>query len=120
VRKLITTLLITSVAFPATASALPYTGYQDLRNPDTRGDAIAAERAQYQDLRNPDTRGDAIAAERGVKPAAVARVARVDRAGEPDGFDWGDAGIGASAMLGLLAVAGGVLVLAGTQRRPLA
>jgi hypothetical protein len=120
VRKLITTLLITSVAFPATASALPYTGYQDLRTPDTRGDAIAAERAQYQDLRNPDTRGDAIAAERGVKPAAVARVARVDRAGEPDGFDWGDAGIGASAMLGLLAVAGGVLVLAGTQRRPLA
>ena len=98
-RKLITTLLITSVAFPATASALP-TGYQDLRNPDTRGDAIAAER--------------------GVKPAAVARVARVDRAGEPDGFDWGDAGIGASAMLGLLAVAGGVVVLAGPQRRRLA
>jgi hypothetical protein len=35
------------------------------------------------------------------------------------GFDWGDAGIGASAILGLVLFAGGV-VLAGRKRRPLA
>jgi hypothetical protein len=35
------------------------------------------------------------------------------------GFDWGDAGIGASALLGLVLFAGGV-VLAGRKRRPLA
>ncbi len=134
-KKLTTALLVASAAFPASASALPRyddlrspdardaaiqaerAAYQDLRNPDTRGDAIAAERAGYQDLRNPDTRGDAIAAERGIKPVTVARV---DRAGASDGFDWGDAGIGASAMLGLLAVAGGAFVVAGGQRRRLA
>ena len=121
---------------PASATALPHyddlrspdardaaefepdpAAYQDLRNPDTRGDAIAAERAAYQDLRNPDARGDTIAAERGIKPVIVARV---DRAAASDGFDWGDAGIGASAMLGLLAVAGGAFVVAGGQRRRLA
>jgi hypothetical protein len=71
---------------------------QDLRNPDTRD---AAE-ASYLDLRNPDTRD---AAESGASPAVT-----VFRLPQPDavdaGLDWGDAGIGAGATLGLVLLLG--------------
>ena len=59
-KKLTTALLVASAAFPASATALPAT--TTCARPSDA--AIQAERAAYQDLRNPDTRGDAIAAER--------------------------------------------------------
>jgi hypothetical protein len=34
-----------------------------------------------------------------------------------NGFEWSDAGIGAAAMLGLIALCGGVLLLVSSRRR---
>jgi hypothetical protein len=52
------------------------------------------------------------------KPSPQA--AQVGRAPAPSGFDWGDAGIGAAAGLGLSMVAvGGSLVIAGKRRHRL-
>jgi hypothetical protein len=83
---------------------------QDLRSPDTRDVAEAAK----LDLRNPDTRGLAEAG--GASPeVTVVRVPQPVPAGDT-GLDWGDAGIGAGGMLGLvlLAAAG---ILAVSHRR---
>jgi hypothetical protein len=79
---------------------------QDLRSPDAR-DAGRPAPAPVQDLRSPDTRD--VAAHRAIPPARVVSVSS-------DGFDWGDAAIGAGGAAGL------VLVLAGagtalTRRR---
>lgn len=72
---------------------------QDLRNPDTRD---AAE-ASYLDLRNPDTRD--VAESGGASPAVT--VFRLPQPPTVDtGLDWGDAGIGAGVMLGLVLILG--------------
>ena len=39
------------------------------------------------------------------------------RAAPGNGFDWGDAGIGAAGALALLSIAGGLALLAGARRR---
>ncbi len=104
-----------AAAVAALALALPATsaGYQDLRNPDTRGAAIETERAA-RDLRNPDTRGDAIESERAYINRIRSTSARSYRAEDvatpprivaSPGFDWGDAAIGAGSVLGLLMIA---------------
>ena len=83
---------------------------QDLRNPDTRD---VAEAAKF-DLRNPDTRE--MAETGGASPeVTVVRVPQPVTAAD-SGLDWGDAGIGAGGMLGLvlLAAAG---ILAVSHRR---
>ena len=109
-----------AVSFPASAGA-----QQDLRNPDNR-DSIPAP--VIQDLRNPDSRNpepgtvrqdlrspDAVDAGRHVGIYAVDPVAT---AGSSDArFQWGDAGIGAAAMLGLISLAGASAMIAGTLRR---
>ena len=83
---------------------------QDLRNPDTRDLAEAAT----LDLRNPDTREVAEAG--GTSPEVTVVKVPVATGAESGGLDWGDAGIGAGAMLGLvlLAAAG---ILAVSHRR---
>ena len=84
-------------------------GQQDLRNPDTR--ESAAEQA-YVDLRNPDTRD--VADQGGVSPKVT--VVEIPVAAPSDGgLNWGDAGIGASAMLGLVLLTAGTLGV--TQRK---
>jgi hypothetical protein len=52
----------------------------------------------YDKLRSPD--------QPNAQPAAV----RVVQAGADDGFDWGDAGIGAGGLLALAAIAAGTVV----------
>ena len=49
------------------------------------------------------------------QPNPVPPVARVATAS--DGFDWGNSAIGATAMLGLLAIGGGAFVVLSGQRR---
>jgi hypothetical protein len=107
---------------------------QDLRMPDTRDAAEAsghhppppssfaatAER-QYRDLRSPDAR-DA-GAGRGLydqEPPAPVSVVQVRDVGG-SGFDWGDAAIGAAAMVALFSIACGaaLLVTARRRRRPI-
>jgi hypothetical protein len=75
---------------------------QDLRRPDTRDAARAAQIPR--DLRSPDTR-DA-AAGRGTLSAPQVTVIKVPQtADSASGLDWGDAGIGAGAAIGLTLLA---------------
>src|SRR4051812_9069873 len=89
-------LTLAAVAAPAAAAQ------QDLRSPDARDAAGTAAVGQpRQDLRSPDGR-DA-AAGRGTFNAPEVTVVRLeDPASQPGGLDWGDAGIGAGGMLGLV------------------
>jgi hypothetical protein len=87
---------------------------QDLRSPDAR-DAVPtsslARTVEQIDLRSPDARDAADG--RGTFSApdvTVVKVAQPAQALGTGGLDWGDAGIGAGAMLGLILIAvGGIL-----------
>ncbi len=120
---IVTTAVALAVSFPASAAA-----QQDLRNPDNR-DPIPA--GVTQDLRNPDNRApepgstgqdlrspDAVDAARHVGIYAVDPVGTTATVDSSDtGFKWGDAGIGAAAMLGLISLAAASAMIAGSLRR---
>lgn len=82
----------------------------DLRSPDARDAGRVAGLTAVQDLRSPDTR-DAAA---GLSVAAPASHAAPSVS---DGFEWGDAGIGAAVMLALLSLAAGTVLLTVRTRR---
>jgi len=105
-------VLAATIGLPASAVA---DGPQDLRSPDTR-DAANAAAGHRQDLRSPD----AIDAAEGRTPTRTPIVVpvvlrRVEV--EPDGFDWGDAGIGAASGLTVLAMTGGMVAITTRRRR---
>jgi hypothetical protein len=115
------TAVALAVSLPASAGA-----QQDLRNPDNR-DSVTLPATQ--DLRNPDNRvlapssstqdlrsPDAVDASRHV---GIYAVAPAGDAGESSGlgFQWGDAGIGAAAMLGLISLITGSAMIGVTVRR---
>lgn len=121
-------LALSAAAFPAAAVAghdgvgpadprSPDARDVDLRSPDARDAALRAEAeqraqaARNADPRSPDARDAALAAE-GAGPTRV-----VVAATPATGFDWGDAGVGATAALGLVAVGGGAFMVAGVKRR---
>jgi hypothetical protein len=110
---------------------------RDLRSPDARDAAIQAAKPTpqvAQDLRSPDARD---AATQAVKPTPqVAQDLRspdardVGRVSPPvqqpvveirevpsNGFDWGDAGIGAAGILAMFSIAAGLTLLLGSRRR---
>jgi hypothetical protein len=115
----------------AAAAAAEDQRYQDLRSPDTRDAARASETREYLDLRSPDARDAGRTPDSGVTQDLRSPDAR--DAGRPPvqiptpvveirevpsgGFDWGDAGIGAAALLALLSIAGGVTLMAVARRR---
>jgi hypothetical protein len=128
--KLTTALVIATAVWPSGAYAItdPYSPVvppavpdpaasapQDLRSPDARDAALAAAALPPQDLRSPDardaTRGTTFrrAESAGVSPGRSAPSVA-------DGFEWGDAGIGAGVMLALMSVAGGTVLLIGRSR----
>jgi hypothetical protein len=124
--KLTTALVIAAGLVPAGAQAaqdLPspdtrdaaamVESRQDLRSPDTRDAAALVE--SRQDLRSPDTRD---AAERNGFAPGRSVVVSVSRSvpAAADGFEWGDAGIGAVVTLGLMGAAGGALLAVGRRR----
>jgi hypothetical protein len=80
---------------------------QDLRSADARDAARSAYARQgqpQQDLRSPDTRD--LAEGRGTFSAPEVTVVKVTEPAPPGaGIDWGDAGIGAGSMLGLILLA---------------
>jgi hypothetical protein len=84
--------------------------YQDLRSPDARDAGQAAQ--VKQDLRSPDAR-DAGRPESPPVPTPIVEIREVPTSG----FDWGDAGIGAAAILALSSIAGGFALLLTTRRR---
>jgi hypothetical protein len=132
---IVTAALVAVCAAPGTAAA-----QQDLRMPDTRDAAAAAE--EYQDLRSPDAKdaardlpqapgtaqpGPYTDAERAIveSPEVQQMVQGATTAASPivevrapsGGFDWGDAGIGAAGMLGLFSVAAGIALLLSARKR---
>ena len=114
----ITTAIAIAIAMSATAAAqagLPDQQVagtpvqaQDLRNPDRRAPEPPAA---GQDLRNADRRAPVTV---DVTPIEAPPVTTIETARE--GFDWGDAGIGAAAGIAVLVMLG-ALALAGTHRR---
>jgi hypothetical protein len=102
--QIIVTAGVALAALTSNAMAL------DLRSPDARD---AARSVTVIDLRSPDARDTSGAQtyEPGVVPAT--QVVHVPATG----FQWGDAGIGAARMLGLIALCGGSLLLVGSRRR---
>ena len=125
--KLTTALVIGAAAWPAGAYAITdppspvvpnsEATAQDLRSPDTRDVALKAEALAYQDLRSPDARD---AARQDVPAATVAAHADVPATGPSpsvsDGFQWGDAGIGAAVILALVSLACATVLLTGRSR----
>lgn len=102
-----TAALVAACAVPATAAAQG----QDLRSPDARDAATASTQTAYQDLRSPDAR------DVGRPPAQVATPVVEIRDAPGNGFDWGDAGIGAAGLLAMLSIAGGLALMVTTRRR---
>ena len=100
-------LVLAAVAAPAAF------GQQDLRSPDARDAAAVAAEEAYLDLRNPDTRD---MAEGGPGAPKVTFVEVPVAAASESGLDWGDVGIGAGAMLGLILL-GSAGMLAATHRK---
>jgi hypothetical protein len=78
---------------------------EDLRSPDARDAALAAEQAQSKDLRSPDARDAA----RGVHPTPPPTP---DSSG---GLDWGYLAVGGGLVL--VAVAGGTATVMRRRRR---
>lgn len=101
----ISALVALSLTAPATAAA-----QQDLRSPDTR-DAATVVR---QDLRSPDARDAGVVRQ---SASSLSAPAPSPVAAPSGGFSWGDAGIGAAGMLGLLLGGAGVSVLVAHHRR---
>jgi hypothetical protein len=106
------TQLITSAALVAACAAPASAAAQtpDLRSPDARDAASAAEKRSYQDLRSPDARDAGVD-----RPPVTIPV--VDVPGNTGGFDWTDAGIGAAGMLGLMGIAAGSILAVLQSRR---
>lgn len=107
---------VTASAVAAITLALPASAvaqHQDLRGEHARDAARQSE--LKQDLRMPDRR----VPDTGVRvppiapPAPVTRLVQI----ESDGFDWGDAGIGAAGGLAILTLASGMAAVATRRRR---
>jgi hypothetical protein len=81
----------------------------DVRTPDAKDAAVPA-RTSGVDLRTPDARDHGIG--RGTFSAPDVTVVKVTDPPVATGFDWGDAGIGAGGLLGLVLIAlGGMLAI---------
>ena len=96
-------LALAAVAAPTAAAQ------QDLRSPDTRDAAQAAEARQdqpRQDLRSPDTR-DAAEGRGSFNSPDVTVVKVTEPSPTGGGIDWADAGLGAGGLLGLILLAVG-------------
>jgi hypothetical protein len=92
----------------------------DLRSPDTRdaaAKAVAAQASPAVDLRSPDTRDAA----NGIEMPKVVLVSTDSGESSSSGFEWGDAGLGAGALvLVSLLSAGAVAGVRRHRRSPLA
>jgi hypothetical protein len=103
-------LAVPGVAGANTESGSPQPAKVDLRSPDAR-DGITKPEPKGIDLRTPDAQVGVRDVTR-VAPVPSTRVVAVPQTG----FEWGDAAIGAGAILALV-LAGGGLILTVRQRR---
>ena len=96
--RLAAAIAVVALAVPATSVAMPYRHHSD-----SPAAALEAQRdtQRYQDLRSPDAKhvgGAATQASAAAQPPAAPEIV------QDPGFDWGDAGIGAGSVVGLLLV----------------
>jgi hypothetical protein len=91
--------------------AAPAAAQQDLRNPDNREPAPTS--GPRQDLRSPDARDAAAGRGTFSAPDTVVVKLREPVPATNGGIDWGDAGVGAGSLLGVIAIgaAGSAAVL---------
>ena len=111
-RSITTIGTVMALAIPATAGA-----QQDLRAPDqvdARHQGLIMK-GNTQDLRAPD-RADAGRAPSVTPVQGVATRFTSPAASSTNGFEWGDAGIGAAGMLGVIGLVGGGVLLTGRRR----
>lgn len=95
----------------AQQAAQPTSTPQDLRSPDAVDVRHAALVAGQQDLRSPDAR-DAAGTQGQLPPIVVTPAAPAATPSASNGFEWGDAAIGAAGMLGLVALITGAGLIA--------
>jgi hypothetical protein len=90
----------------------------DVRTPDTASASEPSTAEPVADMRTPDARDHGEG--RGTFSAPEVTVVKlVDPAATGSGFDWGDAGIGAGGLVGLILVAlGGVTAVAHRKAHP--
>jgi hypothetical protein len=110
--KLTIGLIVAAAALPSGAVAMPAQENQGLRSPDAQDAASQVSDTSGQSLRSPDAQDAADPTQQSPTPTPTPSVATT----VTDGFDWGDAGIGASILLGLLAVAGGTFIVVSSHR----
>ena len=84
---------------------------QDLRSPDAKDAKTEPVPQVAQDLRSPDAR------DAGLPEAPTPDTTVEIREVPGNGFDWGDAGIGAAGILAMLSIAGGLALMVTTRRR---
>jgi F0F1-type ATP synthase membrane subunit c/vacuolar-type H+-ATPase subunit K len=119
-RSLIACGIVAGLAVPGTALA-----QQDLRSPDARDAAIAAEQTPVPQIFTDQQRAIVERFERSPSYLASLRVAKVAGSPQPaqvrvdSGLDWGAAGIGAGGMLGLTLIALGGAVAVNHRRHRL-
>lgn len=91
---------------------------QDYRSADAR-DAARALIAQQSDLRSPDARDASRHPVTTYTPGRIVAptVTQPVLVAPAQGFDWGDAAIGAAGMLALVALVAGTLLLTSQNRR---
>jgi hypothetical protein len=107
-RVVLVTAATAALAVPATGAAQQ----ADLRSPDARDAATSSAPQPMQDLRSPDARDSSA----GISPSApVPSPVTVVRTAA-DGFDWGDAGIGAGGVLAVVLLGAGGVLLVGQRR----
>jgi hypothetical protein len=129
--KIIVTAGLAATALPATAVAgydyhprpgdytLSTTRGTDLRSPDANDSARhlsgadVAKTTQAVDMRSPDARDTSAVTTFEPGVSSTSRAAEV----VSGGFQWSDAGVGAAAALGLIALCGGTLLLVSSRRR---
>jgi hypothetical protein len=121
-RRLITLTTTALVAFAAVSgpvsAMVPREDPQqqtDLRSPDAR-DSGRQPSVVQTDLRSPDARDVATRPTETYTPGSIVQSTPVV-ALSPDGFDWGDAGIGAAGGLALLALSAGTVMIVSQRRR---
>ena len=95
-------LAVAAIAAPMAAAQ------QDLRSPDARDAALSQE--PVQDLRSADTRDHAAGRGTFSAPEVVVVKLRQPAPAVDGGIEWGDAGIGAAFLFGLLALGGSAAI----------
>lgn len=109
-------LTVAAVAAPMAAAQ-----QQDLRSPDARDAAMSQETradnsrqglpSPVQDLRSADTRDHAAGRGTFTAPEVVVVKLRQPSPAADSGIEWGDAGIGAAFLFGLLALGGSAAIV---------